>query len=172
MIKYEKYLKLGLIALSNSTKFGSWFNGHIGAEVLTNTFFLKEFEISTDLETAIINRIESILNLKSAFFESDLVSSSEISSIVEIEGNLEKNVSCLSTAGHGVIYGTLAIKAIKQLNGWLPYEVKIGIMQLQLDAQKDLPNRYFGYDDYQNQTIDISDIPKFETHHEASKYCL
>jgi hypothetical protein len=169
----EKYLKLGLIALSKSTNTGSWFNGHVGAEILTNTFFLLEFKISADLKNAIINRIESVLISKSEFFKSDLITSAEASSINEIEDHLEKNLNFLSTAGHGVIYGTLALKAIKYLNGWLPNEIKTGIVQLQIDAKKnDFPNRYFGYDDYQNQKVDLSDIPKFDNSSEAARYCL
>lgn len=172
MLEKEKYLKLGLIALSNSTRFGSWFHGHVGAEILTNTFFLLEFEVSADLERAIIGRIESILTLKSEFFESDLITSIEISSIGEIENKLEQNLKYLSTAGHGVIYGTLALKAIKHLNGWLPNEIRGGIIQLQLNAQRDFPKRYFGYDDYQNETVDLSSVPKFESPNEATRYCI
>ena len=81
MIKVEKYLKLGLIALSNSIKFGSWFHGHVGAEILTNTFFLLEFKISADVENAIINRIESVFLSKSEFFKSDLITSAEAGSV-------------------------------------------------------------------------------------------
>lgn len=172
MMTKERYLKLGLIALSNSIKYGSWFHGHIGAEILTNTYFLSEFQISKDLEKAIINRIESIFSVKPNFFESDLIDSNETCSTKEIKKHLEENLRNLSTAGHGVIYGTLALKTIKLLNGWLPTKIKNGIVQLQLDAQKDLPNRYLGYDDYQNQVVDCSDIPKFINPREASKYCL
>lgn len=172
MVKKEKYLKLGLIALSNCTKFGSWFYGHVGAEILTNTFFLSEFQLSKDTEKAIITRIEFILSSKSHFFESEFMNSNETSSKNEIEKYLEQNLKKLSTAGHGVIYATLALKTIKLLNGWLPTEIKKGIIELQLDAQDDLPNRYFGYHDYQNQTVDCSNIPKFENPKEVSKYCL
>ncbi len=172
MTQSEKYLKLGLIALSRSTQFGSWFNGHIGAEIITNTFFINEFEISYELENVIVNRIDMILSKQTKFFDSVDVDKFQTCSTSEIENNLEQNLSRLSTAGHGIIFSTLALKAIKALNGWLPIKVKEGIIDLQLNAQKDMPNRYFGYDDYQNIEIDLSDIPIFKNTQEAAKYCL
>ena len=85
MNQTEKYLKLGLIGLSNSTKFGSWFHGHVGAEIITNTFFIIESGVTKNVQNSIIKRIEFILNSKSQFFECDNVNSSEASSIEEIE---------------------------------------------------------------------------------------
>ena len=173
MNQTEKYLKLGLIGLSNSTKFGSWFHGHVGAEIITNTFFIIESGVTKNVQNSIIKRIEFILNSKSQFFECDNVNSSEASSIEDIENQLEENIHNLSTAGHGVIYGTLALKAINKLNGWLPKEIKSGIIKLQKDAyENDFPNRYFGFKDYQNEIIDLSNIPQFNTPKEAAKYCV
>lgn len=172
MNPFESHLKLGLIALSRTTKFGSWFYGHIGAEILTNTFFLIEFELSSQLENAIRARIKFVISKHNKFFDSASLDEKGNDSTLEIEKNLKDNLSNLSTAGHGIIYSTLALKAIKALNGWLPTGVKNGLIELQLNAQKDMPNRYLGYHDYQNSTIDLSDIPVFKNAQEAAKYCL
>ena len=173
MINTDRFLKMGLIAMSKSLENGFWLHGHVGAEILTNTFFIIELQPSHKTKKAIIKRIEYIINTKAEYIDNDflhLKSSNE--NIYDIEIELENNIKKLSTAGHGVIFATLILKTIQQLKGWLPKPLKKGILLLLQDTQNDFPERYYGFHDYQNRTIDISDIPEFKTPDEAAKYCM
>lgn len=173
MIDTNKFLKLGLIAMSKSMENGFWLHGHVGAEILTNTFFITELHPNTATKNAIVARIEYIINAKPEYINTEIAQiKSSNEDITAIETELENNIKKLSTAGHGVIFGTLILKAIQQLEGWLPKEVEKGTLLLLQNTQNDFPERYYGFYDYQNRTIDISDIPEFKSPDEAAKYCI
>lgn len=173
MINTNHFLKLGLIAMSKSIENGFWLHGHVGAEILTNTFFITELHPNTATKNAIVERIEYIINSKPEYINTEIAQlKSSNEDITAIETELENNIKKLSTAGHGVIFATLILKAIQQLEGWLPKEVENGILLLLQNTQNDFPERYYGFHDYQNRTIDISDIPEFKTPDEAAKYCM
>lgn len=159
--------------MSKSIENGFWLHGHVGAEILTNTFFITELHPNTATKNAIVERIEYIINSKPEYINTEIAQlKSSNEDITAIETELENNIKKLSTAGHGVIFATLILKAIQQLEGWLPKEVENGILLLLQNTQNDFPERYYGFHDYQNRTIDISDIPEFKTPDEAAKYCM
>lgn len=173
MIDTNRFLKLGLIAMSKSMENGFWLHGHVGAELLTNTFFIQEIEISKKTKKAVLARITQIISDKKEYLDEELLatkSTNEVISAIEIE--LENNVKQLSTAGHGVIFGTLILKALQKLNNWLPKEVEVGLIKLLKNTQQDYAERYYGFYDYQNKDINVSDLPDFKTPDEVAKYCM
>jgi hypothetical protein len=173
MTDTNKLLKLGLIAMSKSMENGFWLHGHVGAEILTNTFFVQELDASKETKNAILERIHHIIDSKKEYISNDLLASkSNNTDISAIEIELEKNINRLSTAGHGVIFGTLILKALQKLNNWLPKEVEIGLIKLLQNTQQDYAERYYGFHDYQNKEIDTSDLPTFKTPDEVAKYCI
>lgn len=168
----NQLLKLGLIAMSKSLDKGFWLHGHIGAEILTNTFFILEFEPDTALRNAILHRIEKTIQSKRDYFDEQIREDAENHNTTLIEKSLKENIYRLSTAGHGVIFGTLILKAIKQLDGWLPGKVHDGLVALLKNTQKDHAGRYYEYHDYQNIQIDLTDAPDFDTPYAAARYCM
>lgn len=172
MKELHQHLKLGLIAMSNSLEKGFWLHGHIGAEILTNTFYIIELEPGIELRKAIIQRIKRIYDSKQEYFDYKGTNDSENHNTILIEGALMDSVSKLSVAGHGVIFGTLALKAIRYLDGWLPKKIHDGLLSMLKNTTKDYPERYFKYFDYQNIQIDSRDIPVFENVDSAAKYCI
>ena len=165
-------LKSGLIAMSKSMKNGFWLHGHVGAEILTNTFFIMEFEPDEELQSAILKRTNQLISSKPTYFDEALLINQNQSDISQIEAELDKCTSNLSTSGHGVIFGVLILKAIRKLNGWLPTPVHDGIIDLLVNTRSDFPERYYGQYDYQNTAIDVSGIPDFENPNEAARYSL
>ncbi|PQJ77682.1 hypothetical protein [Polaribacter porphyrae] len=173
MTDTNKLLKIGLIAMSKSMENGFWLHGHVGAEILTNTFFIQDLEIDEKTKNAILNRITHIINSKRAYISDELLAQkSKNADISAIEFELENNINKLSTAGHGVIFGTLILKALQKLNNCLPKEVADGLTKLLQNTQQDYAERYYGFYDYQNREIDISNLPNFETLDEVAKYCM
>ena len=117
MTDTNQLLKLGLIAMSKSMENGFWLHGHIGAEILTNTFFIEELNVDEKTKKAILNRTLDIINSKTAYLSDDLLQLKSVNEdISTIENEVEKNINRLSTAGHGVIFGTLILKALQKLN--------------------------------------------------------
>lgn len=173
MTDTNQLLKLGLIAMSKSMENGFWLHGHIGAEILTNTFFIEELNVDEKTKKAILNRTLDIINSKTAYLSDDLLQLKSVNEdISTIENEVEKNINRLSTAGHGVIFGTLILKALQKLNNWLPKEVAIGLIKLLQNTQIDYAERYYDFHDYQNKEIDTSDLPAFKTPDEVAKYCI
>lgn len=168
----DEYLKHGLIAMSKCMENGFWLHGHVGAEILTNTFFILEFDPDDDLKAAIQDRINRLIVSKPSYFDDHLLVSQHHATKDAIEKELAKCTSNLSTAGHGVIFGTLTLKAVRKLDGWLPLAVNEGIIKLLVNTQSDDPNRYYGQEDYQNAKIDLSAIPDFQTPDVAARYTL
>ena len=172
MEQTDELLKHGLIAISKSMENGFWLHGHVGAEVLTNTFFLLEFEPGNDLKAAIEERIQRLMESHPQYFDYHLLNVQEKSDIQLIEAELNTCTANLSTSGHGVIFSTLILKAIHKLNGGLPMRVLDGIINLLRNTQSDNPDRYYDHYDYQNTKVDVADIPDFQTPDEAARYTL
>lgn len=171
-VKNNDWLKLGLIAMSKSTELGFWLHGHIGALVLTNFFFVDELSHDPLLEQAIIKQTNKVIKENIQFFEDPFKDNLPKEPVTEIEKCLKKSLSQLSTAGHGVIFATLTLKAINALDGGLPDNITKGLIALIKNTHKDHPHRYFDNYDYQNQDINFDNIPVFNTVYDAAKYCL
>ncbi|GEM_PF-4111108 len=172
MVGSEHFLRLGLIAMSKSMNFNSWFHGHLGAEILTNTFFILDLSPAEQLRKVIRKRILRIITSRPGYFDGHTLTDNSKSQLSRLELEVDNSTSNLANAGHGVIFGSLALKAIYTLGGWLPQNINDGIVSLLKNTHLDSPYRYFGNYGYQNRPLDLYGIPDFETPDEAARYVL
>lgn len=169
----NKYLHAGLSALVNTKNKANspWFFGHSGASVLAGYFLLNDIELSGEVRTAIGNYLDETIARDPQLFE--LISLGNTSeNISEFIGVLSECTKAHSTTGHGVIYGTLALKAITLEPSLFTKEVSDGLIALLQDCLTDIPNRHYGIKDYHSADVDYTGMKTFLSAQEAGSYSL
>ena len=173
----NKLLLSGVSALVNAKNQFSypWFFGHFGASVLAASFLLEDNNLEPDVEAAIRSAVDDIVAGDAALFAPVSVAGANGAvsvSVDELLETLEQCVAVHSTTGHGVIFGTLGLKAIRKEPGLLTAETVKGLTALIKDCMVDVPNRHYGIADYQSVDVDYSDMRRFDCLQDAAIHSL
>jgi hypothetical protein len=173
MAPTDDLLELGLAGLASApTVFpGLWFHGHHGAAVLSAHFIRSTFSIPREVDDAVEAFAYRIVESVPQVFARN-VSGSTCVSFTPLVTKLEKTITTLTADGHDVIFASLALKALDARPDLATAEVVGGLVQLIDDAQNDNPKRYFGYEDYINESVDYSDVPVFRSARQAATHAL
>jgi len=166
----ERLLKIGLYAMSKSSEEERWFPGHIGASLITIALFIEENSLNSEVEKVIISKADEIIDLNLIRYLD--ISSDIKQSIKPIEDAIAVNVENFSADGHGIIYGSLALKAIDILDINISSDIIQGINKLILLAQNDNVGRYWTVENYKTLNIEHSQLNHFKDVYEAADYCL
>lgn len=157
----ERLLK-GLTALSNASNIG-WFHGHFGAAVIASEFLISENKLDSEISSLIRSKVENIIKSQENLFIELEQNSVDIKWKEKILTALNKNLTRLRTSGHGVIFGTLALKALEANQELAIKPIINGIVKLlDLTAQDNLA-RYYGVENYDNVRVESEDkIPLYK----------
>ena len=169
-IKY--LLEVGIYALAKSSEENNWFPGHIGASIIAIALFLEENikEVSDDLKKMVLLKAEEIIEINAVQYED--IYSKEKTSTNPILDAVKLNIKNFSADGHGVIYGSLALKGIQYLDKNIKEEVITGIATIVKLAQNDNVERYWKIENYKEAEIKETDLENFKNVSEAGLYCL
>ncbi len=159
----DSQLKLGLLGLARAGD-TTWFNGHFGATVLAGQDLLKRSDFSAQVKLGIKDQISRALQIKPELFipfENDTPATNAEENILAA---VKKNTKALSISGHGIIYGALALNALKQLNGEMTQKTLEGIIKLLTLTLTDRKTRYYNISDYSHVRVTQEDaIPEYDS---------
>ena len=110
----QTYLKKGLYALA-SPKLRRNRDAHYGAAVCAGVFFMEEQDLPETTRNAVINQLDLMITAKGSFFHPLPAEKPDPSRIDEVAAVLEPDIARLKSIGHNVIFGALALKALKKL---------------------------------------------------------
>ncbi len=169
----DDLLELGLSGLASTPKVfpGLWFHGHHGAAVLSAHFIRSTFSIPREVDEAVEAFAYKFVDSYPQIFARGTSASTRVS-FAPLVAELGKTITTLTADGHDVIFASLALKALHARPDLATTDVVDGLVQLVKDAQDDNPKRYFGYDDYINQSVDYSDVPVFGSVRQAATHAL
>lgn len=140
-------MKLGLTGLARAGAVG-WFPGHFGAAVLAGHFLLGRRDLPAEVKEEIATQTDAIPGLAPKLF----VPFPEAAALPDAEARLVEalapNVRKLAKSGHGVIYGSLALRALRERPELATAEIVLGLEKLFASARDDAPDRYWGVADY------------------------
>ena len=146
------YIALGLTALARTAEltgnagFRTWFTGHNGAAVIAGAFLLEHEAMNEKSRALITKKLDKIIAENKTYFVP--FEKAKTVSLTALLKAIEQNCSKLSTSGHGVIYGTLALRALKVFPEMATAPLMQGLTNMLEITQSDNPARYFGVDDY------------------------
>jgi hypothetical protein len=161
----RNYLEQGLWRMG-SVADQTWFYGHEGAAVLSISLFLLENELDEEVR----KQAEKVLVSLYADNPIEKVTMTETvdRDYHEILEAIQENIAEFSADGHGVIYGAIALQALKH-NAELPQGK---IARTIKNALSDTPNRYWSIQNYKTHIPHKTTIPEFENVKAAAKYAL
>ena len=144
----NSYVSSGLTALGRNAqlKGDQWFMGHIGAATMAGGFMLESQRLTERAKAQLAARLDRVIEENSSFF-----TPFEAKSVVSIDPLVEaiaENCKTLSNSGHGVIYGTLALRALESFLDMAVAELIDGVVATLVAATKDNPARYYGIADH------------------------
>jgi hypothetical protein len=144
----NSYIASGLTALSRNAELNGkrWFIGHIGAAVMAGGFLLENGRISEEARHLLRGQLDEVMAENEPFF----VPFEEAPTVplTRLLAAIEQNCSTLSMSGHGVIYGTLALRALDAFPGMATAALIDGIIPTLESTRQDDPARYYGIEDY------------------------
>lgn len=169
----DKYLLAGISALARAKgEFDyPWFFGHSGASVLAGYFLLRDNDLATDVRSVIEEHLDQLISADEALFKAFSFDACQADK-QELMQCLSECVRTHSTTGHGVIFGTLALKAFTIEPALLTNEVSDGVVALLRDCLEDVPNRHYGISEYRSPAVDYSGIKLLRSAKEAADYSL
>ncbi|MBD2825501.1 hypothetical protein [Xenorhabdus szentirmaii] len=160
----DNYEEAGILALANVINLepAGWFQGHIGASLLAGASLLKSNALPMKAHRNLKARLEKIIEKHHDLFmplePSEITS--DYSPVIEA---IELNSHQLSRSGHGIIYGTLFLKAVSNHQIELTKNAVSNISKLILNVASDKWDRYFGVSDYRQYPHSKMDIPDIKT---------
>lgn len=152
------YVALGLTALARNAELrgSSWFIGHIGAAVIAGAFLLENEKMSEEARSLLKAQLDKVIAENELFFVPfEEAEAAPLTGFLEV---LQQNCSELSTAGHGVIYGTLALRALTVLPEMATAPLLQGLINTLESTQQDNPKRYFGFNDYREYESQMPEL--------------
>ena len=144
----NKYVAHGLTALARNAelKGKSWFIGHIGAAVMAGGFLLENERLSVQARNLLQAQLDKVIGENKPHFAP--YEPATTIPLDDLVGAIAQNCEKLCMSGHGVIYGTLALRALRAFPE-MATEALIGGILPTLDAtQQDDPARYYGVSDF------------------------
>lgn len=156
-------LTRGLMALSSASDFG-WFHGHFGAAVIASELLIEECGLDSELAQLVRDRAEVMIGSESYLFKELPSSNFDPNWKEKIVKAISNNLERLRISGHGVIYGTLALKVLEKNERLATEHVISGILKLLNLTTHDNLNRYYGIENYDNVTIEPEDkVPVYNS---------
>ena len=154
----KSYVALGLTALARNAELrgSSWFLGHIGAAVIAGGFLLENERMSEEARSLLKAQLDKVIAENEAFFVP--FEEAEAAPLTGFLDVLQQNCSGLSTAGHGVIYGSLALRALTVIPEMATAPLLQGLIDTLESTQQDNPARYFGCDDYREHEPQMPEL--------------
>lgn len=157
-----KYLELGLVALGRSGETGDWFSGHYGAALLAAYYMDKEFDLPEHVQNGLIRTCENFISKLPHLFvpyEAEQADPELINKVVE---GLEANAKQLSHSGHGLAYGFLGLKALKERPDLCIPSIVNGFYETLIQATKANVDRYWGIPNYfELDPAEVEVIPEY-----------
>lgn len=141
-----------------------WFNAHFPAAVLAGVSILTEFtDLTDDCSAGIERSIHHVIDTHQEFFACSLFDDDQFETIApdvacsRLEQALLDNARCLTSSGHGVIFGTLGIKFILALGKPVPSNIIEALETIIAWTEEDNPKRYYGVADYKAQAVALGE---------------
>lgn len=153
MRKLDSYLELGLLGMSRGGQF-SWFNGHFGAALLAGYYLYKEHDLPEYVLEGIERMAEYYRSTYPEWFVPLEKEESDSVLVEQVVSGLAKNTKRLTTSGHGLALGVLALKALHDAPHMRTPSVIEGIVQMLERTAEDRPDRYWGIENYLELLVD------------------
>lgn len=150
------YLKLGLTALSVAGS-RNWVVGHYGAGVLAAKFLLDQFPQKENISSMIHQRVNEYVEKHPALFGELEDSPIDPDWKAKILEGISLNLKHFRTVGHGIIYGTLALKALLEDESLAQKNIIQGITDLLTLSSQERLNRFYGIGNYDLVKVEASD---------------
>ena len=151
-----EYLSKGLTALSNANK-KDWFLGHFGAAIIAGEFLISECGLEDDVASLVRKSMDSFITTQSSLFKE--INNKELDNNwkEKILHSIKLNLDKLRTSGHGVIFGTLALKALTLKEELATQGIVNGIVKLLELTTHDRLDRYYGISNYDEVIVEADD---------------
>ncbi len=155
-MKTQDWNQLGLGALAQAGKKG-WFHGHFGAGVLSAEALFHRSDLTDEVKTKIQHQVELLMAQAPELFLPLPEEAAKPELLRTLQEAIATCVTRLELSGHGLIYGTLALRALKARPELLRPAIVEGIVALLQWTHRDRPNRYFGVADFYQTKIEPND---------------
>lgn len=160
----DEFLEEGLTALSRGGEVG-WFEGHVGGAYLAAYYMQKEHDLPQEVLQGLAANCRHLRSRHEDWFKPYPPETAQPELMERLIEGLLPNLTNLSTSGHGVTLGVLALKALRDRPDLLTPSIVRGILKLMEDAGGEHKlARYYGIDDYTqlNRSENLlSDIPPY-----------
>lgn len=155
----ERYLEIGLDALSRAAERDFFSDGHRGAAVIAAYYLCKEQKLENATQEVIADSLDGDLKSKS-LFEPSPEESGTPELVRDIVNTLGKNIKVFKMVGHDVIFSSAALKAFHQMPGAITPRRVQGICRL-INC----------FDTDENSTVPAADdVPKFESRQQLVEF--
>ncbi|MCA9193555.1 MAG: hypothetical protein KDB03_17405, partial [Planctomycetales bacterium] len=129
------YLEKGLVGMARSQ---GWFNAHLGAAVIAGYYLCQENRLSDELVESIRRQLDALIRTYDSQFKPFENLKADANSISSIPQSLKPVVDGgLRAHGHGVIYTSLAIRAL----GEVPYMADPRLIKLICDHNAEIARK-------------------------------
>lgn len=166
-----EYLSKGLTALANAAK-KDWFPGHFGAAIIAGEFLISECGLD-DVASLVRKSMDNFINTQPSLFKEINNKESDNNWKEKILHSIRLNLDKLRTSGHGVIFGTLALKAFTLREELRTKGIVDGIVKLLELTAKDGLDRYYDIPNYDEVKVEPSDnIPEYKDELDLINACF
>lgn len=161
MRKLDSYLELGVIGMARGGQL-SWFNGHFGAALLAGYYMNREHQLPDHVKDGIERTCERYRHEHAEWFAPLEQEEANPMLLEHVIDGLRKNTEKLSTSGHGLALGVLALKALRDCPSLITPTVVNGLVNMLERTTEDEPNRYWDIDNYFTTLVDdTANIPEY-----------
>lgn len=145
----NKYIHHGVTALGQSMTIDptGWFNGHVGAAMLSGAFIIEENLVPKEIIPYVEKSLDRLISKHSNYFE-PIKHQTKVDSFNELLDEIDISLNQLSTSGHGVIFATLLLKAFRLDPSLCTREILDGFISMLPSTREDRWSRYRLAEDY------------------------
>ncbi|KEO84280.1 hypothetical protein [Tumebacillus flagellatus] len=148
---FDQYPALGLTAISRAGRV-NFFDGHVGAAMLAAFFIQRDQEVPEHVREGLSRICEGYQAEHPEWFELFPEEQADPALLAHVVAGIRNNASVLRRSGHGVTFGTLALRALIEFPQLCTPSIVEGLAICLEQTLKDRANRYYGISDYLNLT--------------------
>jgi hypothetical protein len=151
----EDLLSSGMASLAQAGETPTWFTGHFGAAAIAGYFLLNDFSLEPPVVRLIGAKLDLMVESFPTLFPPSPAAEAREDEACAIVRELESAIATVANSGHAVIYGSLALRAMRQDPALQTASACRNIAALIAAASQHDPDRYYGWGDIAG--VDVPD---------------
>lgn len=147
----DSYVELGLTAMSRAGSKG-FFDGHYGAALLAAYYMQREHRLPEHVQEGLLRTCVAYQAERPEWFQPYTGEEADPALMQQVLDQLGKNLTVLRRSGHGVTFGTLALRALTERPDLCYPSLIAGLVACLEHTVQDRPTRYYGIPNYLDLT--------------------